>query len=113
MAKEEEKEGRGDRSCRGVKGGIYRIAGIIFQKESKRGQTLSWWRGGSGKGVGAAEGWREKRAGCLAGRVGGGPCIDSQPLSSSLSPPCHGSREREREGGAGGAIEGGRIVVNP
>lgn len=51
------------------------------------------------RGAGAAEGWREKRAGCLAGRVGGGPCIDSQPLSSSLSPPCHGSREREREGG--------------
>lgn len=32
----------GDRSFRGVRGGIYRIAGIIFQKESRRGQTLSW-----------------------------------------------------------------------
>lgn len=46
----------GDRSCRGVKGGIYRIAGIIFQKQSRRGQTLSWWREGDGKGVGAVEG---------------------------------------------------------
>lgn len=37
-----------------------------------------------------------RQAGWLAGRVGGGPCIDSQPLSSALSPPSHGSRERER-----------------
>lgn len=57
---------RGDRSCRGVKGGIYRIAGIIFQKESRRGQTLSWWREGSGKG-----GRRGGRVAREAGRLPG------------------------------------------
>jgi len=87
--------------ARGVRGEIYRIAGIIFQKESRRGQTLSWWRhrvvvkgpreewdagrgGGQGQGL---SGERSGQAGWLAGRVGGGPCIDSQPLSFSLSPP--------------------------
>jgi len=38
-----EREREGARGLRGV-GEIYRIAGIIFQKESRRGQTLSCWR---------------------------------------------------------------------
>lgn len=101
----------------GVGDGIYRIAGIILQKESRRGQTLSWWREKvvvkgacerAGGGVGKRAGWL---AGWQAGRVGGGPCIDSQPLSSSLS-PTHGSRERERDRERESERQGGRGVTD-
>lgn len=90
----------------GVGDGIYRIAGIILQKESRRGQTLSWWRE---KVVvkGACEragGGVEKRAGWLAGWQAGrqaGSVVALVLIHSPCRPPSRQptevGKERERE----------------
>jgi len=107
--------------ARGVRGEIYRIAGIIFQKESRRGQTLSWWRhrvvvkgpreewdvGRGAGGLAAREAGRQ--AGWLAGSVVAlvlihNPCRSpsrrrrkSRKRERDTHTHTHTQRERERE----------------
>lgn len=89
----------------GVGDGIYRIAGIILQKESRRGQTLSWWREGSGKrGCEGSAGERSGQAGWLAGRQAGSVValvLIHSPCRPPSRRPTEVEKERERESARG------------
>lgn len=95
---------------------LHRIAGIIFQKESRRGQTLSWWQQGGGEGAARRGeervGERSGQAGWLAGSVVAlvlihNPC---RPPSRRRRAATEVEKERERAMARG---EGEGIVVNP
>lgn len=92
--------------------GIYRIAGIIFQKESRRGQTLSWWREGGGER--GRRGWRVTReAGRLAGWLAGSTVALVLIHNPCRPPSRRRATEVEKERGTVGCDRGRKDRSQP